>query len=177
MGWRVITDCDYGTVLAHGGGYPGYGSHVMVLPEYGAALFALTNRTYSGPSQPVWDIAALLTAKGVLVKRVEPVSADLASFYTAAQTVWTSGTIDALQGRVAMNFPMDRTAVNWAKVLAETKAKSGTCETSAPIAADGALSGTFTWKCEKGSIEGTVLLAPTKPITLQSLGYAFEGKD
>uniref|UniRef100_UPI00262078FD serine hydrolase domain-containing protein n=1 Tax=Novosphingobium sp. TaxID=1874826 RepID=UPI00262078FD len=51
MGWRVIGDCDYGTVLAHGGGYPGYGSHVMVLPEYGAALFALTNRTYAGPSQ------------------------------------------------------------------------------------------------------------------------------
>ena len=39
MGWRVIGDCDYGTVLAHGGGYPGYGSHVMLLPEYGAALF------------------------------------------------------------------------------------------------------------------------------------------
>lgn len=177
MGWRVITDCDYGTVLAHGGGYPGYGSHVMVLPEYGAALFALTNKTYAGPSQPVWDVAALLTAKGVLVKRMEPVSSELASFYTAAQTVWTSGTIDALQGRVAMNFPMDRTAANWAKVLGETKAKSGTCETSAPIAADGALSGTFTWTCEKGRIKGTVLLAPTKPITLQSLGFAFEGKD
>ena len=177
MGWRVITDCDYGTVLAHGGGYPGYGSHVMVLPEYGAALFALTNRTYAGPSQPVWDVAALLTAKGVLVKRVEPVSADLASFYTAAQTVWASGTVDALQGRVAMNFPMDRTAANWAKVLAETKAKSGACDTAAPIAADGAMSGNFTWKCEKGTIKGTVLLAPTKPITLQALGYAFEGKD
>ena len=177
MGWRVITDCDYGTVLAHGGGYPGYGSHVMVLPEYGAALFALTNRTYSGPSQPVWDIAALLTAKGVLVKRVEPVSTDLASFYSAAQTVWATGSIDALQGRVSMNFPMDRTAANWAKVLAETKAKSGTCDTAAPIVAEGAMSGTFTWKCEKGSIKGTVLLAPTKPITLQSLGFAFEGKD
>lgn len=177
MGWRVITDCDYGTVLAHGGGYPGYGSHVMVLPEYGAALFALTNRTYSGPSQPVWDIAALLTAKGVLVKRVEPVSPDLASFYSAAQTVWASGTVDALQGHVSMNFPMDRTAANWAKVLAETKAKSGPCESPKPISAEGAMSGTFTWKCEKGSIKGTVLLAPTKPITLQSLEFAFEGKD
>ncbi|OYU34947.1 MAG: penicillin-binding protein [Novosphingobium sp. PASSN1] len=177
MGWRVITDCNYGTVLAHGGGYPGYGSHVMVLPEYGAALFALTNRTYSGPSQPVWDIAALLTAKGVLVKRVEPVSPDLAAFYTAAQMVWTSGNIDALQGRTSMNFPMDRTAANWAKVLAETKAKSGTCESITPISAEGAMSGTFTWQCEKGSIKGTVLLAPTKPITLQSLGFAFEGKD
>jgi len=76
-----------------------------------------------------------------------------------------------------MNFPLDRTAANWAKVLAETKAKSGPCETTAPIAAEGALSGTFMWKCEKGTIKGTVLLAPTKPITLQSLDYAFEGKD
>jgi CubicO group peptidase (beta-lactamase class C family) len=177
MGWRVITDCDYGTVLAHGGGYPGYGSHAMVLPEYGAALFALTNRTYSGPSQPVWDIAALLTTKGVLVKRVEPVSTDLASFYSAAQTVWASGTVDALQGRVSMNFPMDRTAANWAKVLAEAKAEAGACESTSPISAAGAMSGTFTWKCEKGSIKGTVLLAPTKPITLQALEFAFEGKD
>jgi CubicO group peptidase (beta-lactamase class C family) len=177
MGWRVITDCDYGTVLAHGGGYPGYGSHVMVLPEYGAALFALTNRTYSGPSKPVWDIAALLTTKGVLVKRMEPLSPDLASFYSAAQTVWASGTVDALQGRVSMNFPMDRTAANWAKVLAEAKAEAGACESTSPISAAGAMSGTFTWKCENGSIKGTVLLAPTKPITLQALEFAFEGKD
>jgi len=177
MGWRVIGDCNYGVVLAHGGGYPGYGSHVMVLPEYGAALFALTNKTYAGPSQPVWDVAALLRAEGVLVKRVEPVSADLASFYSAAQTVWAAGTIYALQGRVAMNFPMDRTAANWAKVLAETKAQSGTCDITAPVVAEGAMSGTFTWTCEKGRIKGTVLLAPTKPITLQALGFAFEGKD
>jgi CubicO group peptidase (beta-lactamase class C family) len=177
MGWRVITDCDYGTVLAHGGGYPGYGSHVMVLPEYGAALFALTNRTYAGPSQPVWDVAALLRAKGVLVKRAEPLSADLAKFYVLAQEVWASGTVDALDKRTAMNFPMDRTAVNWAKVLAETKAMSGTCDTAAPVLAEGAMSGTFTWTCEKGRIEGSVILAPTRPITLQSLSFAFEGQD
>jgi CubicO group peptidase (beta-lactamase class C family) len=176
MGWRVIGDCDYGTVLAHGGGYPGYGSHVMVLPEYGAALFALTNRTYAGPSQPVWDIAALLRAKGVLVKRAEPVSADLSAFYALAQSVWTAGTIDPLEKRVAMNFPMDRTAANWANVLAETKARAGACETASPIMAEGAMSGTFAWACEKGRIQGEVLLAPTKPITLQALSYTFEPK-
>ena len=177
MGWRVIGDCDYGTVLAHGGGYPGYGSHVMVLPEYGAALFALTNRTYAGPSQPTWDVAALLRAKGVLAKRAEPISADLAKFYVLAQEVWASGTVDALEKRTAMNFLMDRTPANWAKVLAETKAQSGACDTGAPVMPDGAMSGTFMWKCEKGRIEGSVILAPTRPITLQSLGFAFEGKD
>lgn len=177
MGWRVIGDCDYGTVLAHGGGYPGYGSHVMVLPEYGVALFALTNKTYAGPSQPVWDVTALLREKGVIARRQEPVSPDLATFYTTAQTVWSAGTIDALQGRVAMNFPMDRTAANWARVLAETKAKSGECATTAPIQPDGMMSGTFTWPCANGKISGTLTLAPTTPITLQSLKYAFEPKD
>lgn len=177
MGWRVIGDCDYGTVLAHGGGFPGYGSHVMVLPEYGVAFFALTNRTYSGPSQPVWDIAALLREKGVIAKRTEPVSLELASFYAAAQAVWAAGTVDPLQGRVSMNFPMDRTAANWARVLAEAKARSGPCEIAAPVQPDGAMSGTFTWPCANGTITGTLILAPTTPITLQSLKYAFEPKD
>ncbi|BEV01341.1 serine hydrolase domain-containing protein [Novosphingobium olei] len=176
MGWRVIGDCDYGTVLAHGGGFPGYGSHVMVLPEFGVAFFALTNRTYSGPSQPVWDIAALLREKGVIAKRTEPVSQDLGSFYAAAQAVWAAGTVDPLQGRVSMNFPMDRTAANWAKVLAETKARSGPCEIGAPVQPDGAMSGMFTWPCANGKITGTLILAPTRPITLQSLKYVFEPK-
>lgn len=176
MGWRVISDCDYGTVLAHGGGFPGYGSHVMVLPEYGVALFALTNRTYSGPSQPVWDVAALLLAKGAMARRVEPVSAELTAFYDAAKAVWVAGTVDPLQGRVAMNFAMDRMAANWSKVLVDTKAQSGPCDTTAPVIPGGAMSGTFTWACEKGRITGTMLLAPTKPVTLQSLKFAFEAK-
>lgn len=176
MGWRVIGDCDYGTVLAHGGGYPGYGSHVMVLPEFGVALFALTNKTYAGPSQPVWDAAALLLSKHVIARRPEPVSPELASFYAAAQAVWAAGTVDAVQGRTAMNFAMDRTAPNWAKVLAETRAQAGTCDTGAAVAPDGAMTGTFAWTCEKGRITGEVLLASTRPITLQALSFTFEGK-
>lgn len=39
------------------------------------------------------------------------------------------------------------------------------------------MSGTFTWPCANGKITGTLILAPTRPITLQSLKYAFEPKD
>jgi hypothetical protein len=35
------------------------------------------------------------------------------------------------------------------------------------------MSGTFTWTCERGTIEGTVLLAPTRPIALQALRLTF----
>jgi CubicO group peptidase (beta-lactamase class C family) len=177
MGWRVVQDCDFGLTLNHGGGFPGYGSHVLMLPEFGVALFALTNRTYSAPSAPVWDSAVLLLQKGLLRRPVAQASPDLAGFYAAARDVWTDGNVGPLSGKVAVNFAMDRSDANWAKVLAETKTNAGRCETAAPIRPDSALSGTFTWTCARGTIEGTVLLAPTRPITLQALRFAFVPAD
>jgi CubicO group peptidase (beta-lactamase class C family) len=173
MGWRVIQDCEFGLTLNHGGGYPGYGSHVLLLPEFGVALFALANKTYAGPTAPVWDAAVLMLQKGLLQRPARIVSPDLAAFYAAARDVWAEGSVAPLSGKVAMNFPMDRSDANWAKVLAETKARSGACQTASPIRPDHAMSGTFTWTCANGTIEGTVLLAPTRPITLQALRLTF----
>ena len=45
MGFSAATDCELGLTLSHGGGYPGYGSHVLLLPDYGVGIFALANRT------------------------------------------------------------------------------------------------------------------------------------
>ncbi|EGD57734.1 hypothetical beta-lactamase precursor (penicillin-binding protein) [Novosphingobium nitrogenifigens DSM 19370] len=173
MGWRVVQDCDFGLTLNHGGGFPGYGSHVLLLPEFGVALFALTNRTYSGPSAPVWDSAVLLLQKGLLKRPEAPVSPELAGFYVSARDVWAEGNVGPLAGRVAMNFAMDRSDGNWVRYLAETKVKAGLCDTSAPIVPGGAMAGTFTWPCTHGHIDGTVLLAPTHPVTLQALRYVY----
>ena len=62
MGFYAATDCELGLTLSHGGGYPGYGSHVLLLPDYGVGIFALANRTYAGPRPPVWDAAVTLLA-------------------------------------------------------------------------------------------------------------------
>lgn len=40
MGLQVMVDCELGQVLAHGGGYPGYGSYMVLLPERGVGFFA-----------------------------------------------------------------------------------------------------------------------------------------
>lgn len=176
MAWRVAQDCDLGLTLAHGGGYPGYGSHVMLMPDYGVGIFALSNRTYAGPSAPAWDSAVLMHKAGLLKRAAVPVSTDLAAFYALAGEVYAAGNVDPLKGRVAMNFPLDRAAENWRKVLADLKAKSGACATGSPITATGAMSGTFTWTCEKGEVQGQVFLAPTRPITLQSLRFGLVAK-
>ncbi len=167
MGWRVAQDCDLGLTLAHGGGYPGYGSHVMLMPDYGVGVFALANRTYAGPSGPAWDAAVALHKAGLLKRREVPVSPALAANFAATRAAWDAGGLGPLKGRLAMNFLMDRSEANWAKVLGELKAQSGACG-DGPITAAGAMSGTFRWTCEKGVVEGQVLLAPTNPPTVQA---------
>ncbi|WP_028641108.1 serine hydrolase domain-containing protein [Novosphingobium acidiphilum] len=173
MGWRVVQDCELGLTLNHGGGYPGYGSHVLLLPEFGVALFALTNKSYAGPNAPVWDSAVLMLHQGLLKRPVPVISPDLAAFYASAREVWAKGSVAPLAGKVAVNFAMDRSDAQWGKVLAETRASAGPCATDAPINPDHAMSGTFTWTCAHGTIEGAVLLAPTRPITLQALRFGF----
>jgi hypothetical protein len=71
---------------------------------------------------------------------------------------------------LAMNFLLDRSAETWARELASLKSQVGNCETSAPVVATGALSGHFTWRCEHGRLNGSLLLAPTRPPRLQSFG-------
>jgi len=168
MGLRVAMDCDLGLTLAHGGGYPGYGSYVLLLPE---AAFA--NRTYAGPSPPVWSVAIELHRAGLIASPPIPASDALTSAYRAAAAMYEAGNLGPGREQLAMNFLMDRSADNWAREFARLKTEAGACRTDAPIAATGALSGAFTWTCERGRLQGNLLLAPTNPPTIQALRLRF----
>jgi len=169
MGLRVANDCELGLTLAHGGGYPGYGSFVLLIPEQGVGIFAFANRTYAGPSPPVWDAAAELYRAGLLPPPTLPVGAALAAAYADAGTLYRAGNLEPGRRRLAMNFLMDRSAENWARELARLKGEVGECDTGSPITATGALSGRFQWVCARGRLDGQLLLAPTNPPTIQSL--------
>lgn len=175
MGLRVVQDCDLGFTLGHSGGYPGYGSFMLLLPDYDVGIFAFANRTYAGPSVAVWDMALELKNGAWLAARAIPVSAALAHQYRNAQSMFAAGTIDPARGALAMNFLMDRSEQNWAAEFARLASQAGACRTDAGIVATGALSGTFVWRCERGDINGTLLLAPTNPPAIQSLGLTFTG--
>ena len=173
MGWRVAQDCDLGLTLAHGGGYPGYGSHVMLMPDFGVAIFALSNRTYAGPSGPAWDTAVAMHKAGLLVPRPNPPTPILTEIVAAARAAYDAGTLAPLEGRLANNFLLDRSAANWAKELAAVKAQAGACTTTDPLSPRGAMGTVFRWNCEKGYVDGQLLLAPTTPLTVQALGLRF----
>jgi CubicO group peptidase (beta-lactamase class C family) len=169
MGMIAAADCDLALTLSHGGGYPGYGSHVLLLPEYGVGIFAFANRTYAGPSGPVWDAAVALHQAGLLKARAVPVSEALAAAYRAAATIYAKGDVKVAAEALAMNVLLDRSAEGRARDLANLRKQVGECETGSPITATGQLSGDFTWRCAHGRVKGSLLLAPTRPPSIQSL--------
>jgi CubicO group peptidase (beta-lactamase class C family) len=171
-GLLVGEDCDLGRTLFHGGGYPGYGSHMLLLPDAGVGIFAMANRTYAGPTGPVWDAALALKRSGFVSSRAIPVSAALAEGYAAAKRMWQDGGIVGERARLAMNFEMDRSAETWAGDLARLKAEVGACDTAAPIQPTGALSGRFQWRCTFGRLSGELLLAPAGTPQIQALRLA-----
>lgn len=166
---RIAQDCDLGLSLAHGGGYPGYGSHMMLMPDYGVGIFVFTNRTYNGGSGPAWDAAVALKQAGALIARSLPVSALLADGYAAAGRIYATGSVTGERGTLAMNFLMDSDVDSWAKRLAAVKDEVGDCATDSAVRATGNLSGHFIWTCARGRVEGDLLLAPTAVAQIQEL--------
>lgn len=170
MGWGVTEDCDLGRIVSHSGGYPGYGSIAMLLPDQGAAIFAFSSRTYGGPSLPAFRSLLKLQQAGALEHRALAVSPGLAAAYDAARAVWRSGDIGAAP--LANNVLMDRDAAAWAKLIAGVKAEVGACAASEAIKPISAMEGNFTWTCAHGRVQGRVQRGPTPALTIQALNFA-----
>ncbi|MCW4460281.1 beta-lactamase family protein [Sphingomonas sp. BT-65] len=174
MGMRVTPDCNLGLTLSHGGGYPGYGSFVVLAPELGIAAFGFANRTYQAPAVPVWQSLWAMAKAGAIVNydKYKPLNPLLTQMQDAVRTAYAAGTLAPLEGKLAMNFTMDRSAENWVKEFARIKAMVGDCPTAEPLLPNNYLSTSFRWNCAKGKLDGQILLAPTNPPTIQALRFA-----
>jgi CubicO group peptidase (beta-lactamase class C family) len=171
MGLIALQDCNFRQMLSHSGGYPGYGSFMVLLPEHNSGLFAFTNRTYTAPSRLVMEAAQEMLRAGLLPTREVPVSDALKLMYHFAGDIYTRGNLEGARARLAMNFLMDRSPENWTAELARIKQQVGACQTDSAIVPNGVLAGGFEWQCERGKLQGQVLLAPTSPPTIQALRF------
>jgi len=167
--WRVIDDCDLGRVVTHTGGYPGYGSVVILLPEKGVGLYAFASRTYGAPSIPAFKALLALQKAGVIPDRTLSVTPELAKAYAAAKAVWAKG--DIAEAPQAMNMPMDKDAARWKAELAGLKSAVGTCTMDEAVEPISAMEGFFHWTCDHGRINGRVQRAPTPELSIQALSY------
>lgn len=170
MGLLQHQHCDIGLVLRHGGGFPGYGSHMLMSPERNFGVFAFGNVTYAEADGAVWDVTHKLIKAQLGKALPDPVGADtLLLAYDAVGKAYDAGDIQA--GGIAFedNFFRDRSEERWNKQLARIRKEAGKCKKKPKLAAAGKLTGSFTWNCEKARVTGDIIMSPVNPRRLQLL--------
>lgn len=172
MGMIVFADCDLGLTITHSGGLPGYGSNVAMLPERGIGVFAFANLTYAPTAAVVRSAALELVKSGAFPVRTAPPSEGLRQAADAVAKIYAAGDVLAAREALAMNVLLDRDAAHWKAELAPLKVKLGACRAPEPIVTDTAMSATVLYPCERGKLRAQVLLAPTRPMSIQSLRLA-----
>jgi CubicO group peptidase (beta-lactamase class C family) len=169
-GLRVSESCDFGHVVAHSGGLPGFGSQMRWLPEYGVGLIAFGNRTYTGWGGIFDEALVTLSRSGGFVPReVQPAPALSAARQgvNALLERWD----DAAAARLAaMNLFLDRSLERRRAEFAALRATVGACrERPGYLYSENALRGDWLLDCERGTVQASITLSPTVPPAIQYL--------
>ena len=165
-------DPKLGRVLHHSGGLPGYGSHVLMLPDRGWGVFAFGNRTYAHMSRIAWRVAEMLVDAAPERSVAAPSSA-LKRAIDAIVAAYAVGRIESAASVFAVNFLLDTPARFRDAELAELKAKLGAGRLES-IEPTHMLAGRFTLACEKGRLKGTIILSPDATPGIQKLTLVAE---
>ncbi|MDZ4799428.1 MAG: serine hydrolase domain-containing protein [Bryobacteraceae bacterium] len=176
-GLRISSDCRFAHIVGHGGGLPGFGSYMAWLPEFGVGMFAMANKTYSGPSGPINESWDLLLPTGALRPRELPVSPLLSSMRDSIVKVWRNADMRELHRVAAMNLFLDVPEAQRSNELAQARTEAGACSSIGDVRPENWLRGVFDMTCEKGPVRVNFTLTPTQPPALQYLSFRRRNPD
>jgi D-alanyl-D-alanine-carboxypeptidase/D-alanyl-D-alanine-endopeptidase len=161
-----------GRVLHHPGGLPGYGSHVLMLPDRGWGVFAFANRTYAPMSKLTPKLAQVLHEGMPGCPAIAP-SAALRRAIDAVAAAYASGRIEDIAEACAPNLRLDMPPPLRDAELADLKKRlgEGTVETIEPTHAQ---AGRFSLVCAHGRLKVTVTLSPERQPRIQKLVFDVE---
>jgi CubicO group peptidase (beta-lactamase class C family) len=169
FGLRVWQSCGFAHVVAHSGGLPGFGSHMRWLPEYGVAIIAMGNRTYTSWGRVTEDALDALARTGGLKPRTpQPSTALLAARDGVNRLIerWDDGEAAAI---AADNLFLDTPLAARRKQAEAIRATLGACRPEGGFDVENALRGTWKLSCDRGSLRVAITLAPTMPPKVQFL--------
>jgi CubicO group peptidase (beta-lactamase class C family) len=171
-GYGLVDAADeaLGRRLHHPGGLPGYGSHMLFLPDSGVGVFAFSNRTYAPMSRLTVQIAELFL--GAQPKPVPPPPSPwLKRAIEAVVTAYAAGRIETAEAVFAENLLLDMPAGLRNAELAKLKQQLGEGRLES-IRPTHALAGRFVIACEKGRLIGRIILSPGSEPGIQKLTFS-----
>jgi CubicO group peptidase (beta-lactamase class C family) len=170
-GLRVSQSCAFRHVVSHTGGLPGFGSIMLWLPEYGVGIVAFGNVTYTSWT-PITTTAmeTLVKTAGLQPRQPtpSPTLTDARSKVSQLITKWDDALADSI---AAGNLFLDQAKDRRRAEIERLHTAVGACTPGSGFdVVENALRGRWTMKCEKGSLEVAITLAPTMPPKVQLLG-------
>jgi CubicO group peptidase (beta-lactamase class C family) len=169
-GLRVWQNCQFPTLVAHGGGLPGFGTYERWLPEYGVGMIAFGNRTYTGWGGTFDQAFDLLARTGGLQPRAIEPSPSLVSARDAVANLvvkWDDAAADRI---AAVNLFLDQSRDRRKAAIDALHAQVGACTAGSGFdRVENALRGDWTMNCERGKLKVAITLAPTTPPKVQFL--------
>jgi serine-type D-Ala-D-Ala carboxypeptidase/endopeptidase len=158
-GLQVIHDDRFGTIVGHGGGLPGYGSHMRWLPGRRAGVVALANSTYAPMGRLTRRMLELLDDHGLVAPVAVPVTDAVqraAEDLVGLLQSWDDGAADRIfADNVALDEPYQQRATRAAALVAE----HGELRLDAVVATS-ATDGTATVRGGGGTFTVSFLLSP-----------------
>jgi CubicO group peptidase (beta-lactamase class C family) len=166
-GLMDAADPTLGRRLHHPGGLPGYGSHMLFLPERGMGVFAFANRTYAPMSRLTVRLAELFLTSQPRPASLPP-SPWLKRAVEAIVAAYAAGRIETAASVFAENLLLDLPAPLRNAELAKLKQQLGEGRLES-IEPTHALAGKFALACEKGRLRGAITLSPEAEPGIQKL--------
>jgi CubicO group peptidase (beta-lactamase class C family) len=171
-GLMDAADATLGRRLHHPGGLPGYGSHMLFLPERGVGVFAFANRTYAAMSRLTVRLAELFLA-GQPKPAPLPPSPWLKRAVEAVAAAYADGRIETASSLFAENLLLDLPARLRNAELTKLRQRlgEGRLDSIEPMHA---LAGRFVLACANGRLRGTIILSPEAEPSIQKLTFAVD---
>ncbi len=168
FGWGVSQSCLLERVVAHSGGLPGYGSHVLLLPERGVGFFSMTNLTYTNGAKAIGELIESLEKQGLIPARPVRASAQLEAARGAVLALLAR--FDPQEAAVAFDhlYSVYESMEQLEQRLATLRARHGACR-AGPLQPENALRGKGVLLCERGEIALAMTLTADAPPRIQSL--------
>lgn len=170
-GLSVTDDLRLGRIVAHGGGYPGYGSQMGWHPASGIGVIALANARYVEMLLPVRKSLAALVERGAArVRRVSPwpQTTDARTAVERLLERWDDAEALAL---FAMNVELDEPLPRRRAELERLRAIHGWLRRDAALAPESDSPAHLAWwlQGDHGRVRIEILLSPEKTPRIQKL--------
>ncbi|MEZ4864563.1 MAG: serine hydrolase domain-containing protein [Caldilineaceae bacterium] len=155
--------------VGHGGGLPGFGSHMRWAPAYGIGVIVLANVTYARVHAACSEALQRLIAVSKVEPRRVPVAPALASARADILKLLTEWDDELAADLFADNFFLDLDRTHHLQELAEVKAQLGALQPDGPFVVENWLRGHWRMQGERGWCKVFITLAPTVPPRVQTL--------